>query len=62
MYSPLLKESLHLPVLFSYFPLFVCAMDERKEKKNTCVLCLEKEHSEAKQMIANTRRYIGVLL
>jgi hypothetical protein len=35
-YSPLLKESLHLPVHLSYFLLFVCAVDERKENKDFC--------------------------
>jgi hypothetical protein len=35
-YSPLLKKSLHLPIPFSYYPLFVYAMDERKEKKDFC--------------------------
>lgn len=37
-YFPLLKESLHLLVSFSYFPLFVCAMDERNEKKDFCFI------------------------
>jgi hypothetical protein len=38
-YSPLLKESLRLPIPFSYYPLFVCAMDEkRKERLLFCIL------------------------
>jgi len=37
-YSPLLKESLHLSIPFSYYPLFVCAMDEKKENKDFCLV------------------------
>jgi len=54
----MLKESLLLPVHFSHF-LYLCMQWTKEKKRNIFVLCLEQEHSETKQMIANTVRCNG---
>jgi hypothetical protein len=58
MYSPLLKESVLLPIPLSYF-LYLFVQWTKEKKRNTFVLCFEKEHSKTKQMVANTGRGNG---